>query len=264
MPHTTADVDESVSTFRKNVVALGRRSFGDSQGDQSLQYHVVQYCVKYLREENVEPLFSLEDSHAHVLASRRLPKDHLAITVEGQIAAQFLFWWANIWDCVRSNYHHSAQYPTFDELQQRTLRLGATPEMSSFTPTELEELYESYAPYRADAASSMTTQDVLVKHLLPRLIKVEHDWQMDTKWPGGRPRSHTDKHESVWWRFAREAHDKLAHAVPLTAMDAMYIHIAETLDAALTNTNELAAAYEKLLYVYNANHPEATTTCLYR
>ena len=250
------------SVFRNNIVAMARRSFGDSQGDQPLQVHVVQYLVKRLRESGAIPDMSLETSHADVIAARRPPKDHISVPPQ-QITTQFRFWWANIWDCVRSNYLGSADYPDLAELQERAWNLGATEKMSSFTPAEFKELDEAIQPYRLDHFSIMTSQVTLLEHVLPRLISVERDWQLDKKWAGGRPRTTSDQHESVWWKYAKAAHEKLQRGVPLTVMDSMYVDIAVTMDGLLTTGHPLCAAYADLLDIYNRNHPAAPTTCLY-
>src|SRR5438270_8317776 len=85
--------------------------------------------------------------------------------------------------------------------------------------------------YRPDRESRMSSKETLVQQVLPRLIQIEYEWQTNVKWPQGRPRSDgSDKHESVWLRFAKEVMGKREHHAPMTILDVMYGEIAEYMD----------------------------------
>jgi len=252
--------------FRENIIALGRRSFADSQGDQPLQLHVMQYSLKKIMENGTPAEWSVEDEYADTIKNRRLPKGHLVVS-ENQIRPEFSFWWRMLWNCVRANYlHDSAQLLSIDELRDFAWSVGGTEEHSNFTPAEFALMDEHLQKYRPDSQSRMTANEALVQNLLPRLIQTEYDWQTNVKWPEGRPRSDdSDKHESIWWRFAKAVQHKFEHNAPLTIMDIMYVEIAEHMDYIMTvdRDGDLAKSYLRLLDAYSGNHPDEPATSLY-
>lgn len=255
--------------IKKEFLALGYESFGDSQGDQALQTYFVQTTIRRMVEagHSIDPmqLAALESR----MGTRPTPDWHKTDDfLSGQIKAQFRFWWRNIL-IITSSIVHQDPYllPDRAELEQQAWEVGGSPEMSSFKPHEFDSLDQSLEPFRR--TPGMSSSEVITELLVPRLIKVETGWQVGEKSErhgDGRPRAdNSDPYESVWLHYGRDAQNTNRQGRALTH-DQIYLDIARYMEVMETTQPDtpLVQDYLNLMYLYNLRHPDEQVAALYR
>lgn len=231
-------------------------SFAYAQGDQAVQVHVIQCCARLMREQG-EPLD--QPAATAPLGKFRLPAGHTPVADPTQILAQAQFWWDLMRDLLNAvDLHDPTLLPNREQLEQRALRVGGTKEMSSFTDEEMAALDYAIDLYRGDASDSLTSTDVVERHLVPNLIRVELAFQgHGTRW-AYRPRTDGgDPHTSRLLEYCESARRHHTAGV-LTLLDRMAVQVCARLDSLATvppGSEPVAARYRDLLEAYNTNHP---------
>lgn len=246
---------------KRELLTLGYESFGDSQGSQPLQAHVIQAVVRRMLENNYGfGLSSLTDNERR-MDGKRPPNGHKDISTPDQAAPQLKFWWRNMTTIITTTIDQDpSSLPDYGDLVQQAEEVGATSDMSGFSEKELRGLASAFDVYRQSAAD-MTSYDVMANLWVPQLIAVEQAWIAK-----GRPRTDdSDKHESVWLRYSRLAHTKAARGKALTVREQLYLDIAAFMKWAEANEpgTELVTNYQALLQTYNDKH-QTTPVTLYQ
>ncbi len=231
-------------------------SFAYAQGDQAVQVHVIECCARLMRESG-QPL--RPGPAAAPLEKFRLPGGHVEVPDSTQIRAQAAFWWDLMRDLVAAVEHHTpAALPNRSQLEHRARQAGGTKEMSSFTDEEMAALAQAIGLYRGEASDALTAGDVVERHLVPNLLRVEMAFQgYGTRW-AYRPRTDEgDPHGSRLLEYCESARRHSAAGV-LTLLDRMALQVCARLDhlaAVPDGTEPIADRYRDLVEAYNSNHP---------
>lgn len=268
------DRDNLHSGLERYAVSIVRRSFEASQGNQAVQVDVVMWGVKDLLERGVAVMGEqVRQAVERRVRGVRLPPDHVAVA-ECLRLAQLMFWTDNFFDIADAAFAENAELlPDAGELAHRVESIGKLLEipdiwgLSSFKPQEMKDVNDGLASYRANKNLKLTSHEVMVTFLLPRLLKVERRWQDRSSnshhIDGGRPGAKSDRFMSKLLHNCQVAMAKRDRGQPMNLGDRMYLAISQQLDQECPDS-ELFEAYEALLEAYNANHPDKEATALHK
>lgn len=246
--------------FRRRVQTLLYESFRHAQGDQRLQIHFIESYARLLRGQGVSIDPAVRDELLPRIRSRRLPHGHAAIPNGRQVVAQFEFWWLTLWDLLVSVYaEDSGLVPSSAQLADRTILVGGTTEMSSFTLEEMRQIDEGLAPYRDRDDPVRSSAEIIRERFLPNLIRVEWNFQGNGTRYSARPRTDGgDIHASKMLEYCDRAVAASADqsADPVTQI---YLEVSSRLAwlAVHQTQDPTYVAYTKFIASYNANHLHA-------
>lgn len=239
-------------------------SFNHAQGDQPVQVHVIECCLRLLRERGEST--ELPGYPADAIARFRLPDGHIAVPQQ-QVRAQAAFWWRLLAALTASVTHgDTTRLPDPEWLEQCAVEVGGTKAMSSFTDEELAALAVAIEQYRGESSGELAAVEVVDRYLVPNIIRVELGFQgHGTRW-SFRPRSDGgDAHASRLLEYSDAARRHHHGGVP-TILDRMVLLICRRLDqlaAQPVGADPVADRYRDLLEAYNNNHRGAAVALLH-
>lgn len=248
--------DGLTTSFSRHAQTLLYESFLHAQGSQVMQVHLMHAYLLMVRQEGIAMDFSLRETLATRIRSRRLPRGHLDIVDLNLIAAQFEFWWLNMWDICSAILAGPTHLPTRDVLEQRMTAVGGSPEMSSFTDDELSAVADAFGTYRNEDYSDALVTRVVNDHLLPNLIRVEMNFQGYGSRYAERPRTDGgDVHESKMIGHCATA-VRRARTGPVDPFDRIYLAVNDRLDwlSRYEPESEVLADYRRLIAAHATNH----------